>query len=234
MARFDALFFDMDGTLVENGVLMPGGFQQGFARHGLHIETEPWKASGCTDWEVMDRYLKEFPEISDAEKEPLKEKIAADVRQIVIENVKKQGLNALPGTRELIKELLAHGVQPGLLTGNMEMIVGPKLEAAGFRREDFPYGGFGDHCPKRVDAAKKALASASDFFGHEVEPSRALIIGDTPNDIACARAVGAAVLAVATGRFSMEQLAEYAPDFLFRDLCDPAELLKIIAGNDSE
>ncbi len=32
----------------------------------------------------------------------------------------------------------------------------------------------------------------------------------------------------------MEQLAEYAPDFLFRDLCDPAEFLKIIAGNDSE
>ena len=57
MARFDALFFDMDGTLVENGVLMPAAFQQGFAEHGLKIEINPWKGSGCTDWEVMDRYL---------------------------------------------------------------------------------------------------------------------------------------------------------------------------------
>lgn len=228
MTDFDALFFDMDGTLVENGVLMPGAFQQGFANQGLHIETNPWKASGCTDWEVMDRYLSGFPELSEAQKEELKEKIAPDVKKIVIERVKAQGLKALPGTRELISELVKLGIHPGLLTGNMEDIVGPKLEAAGLKREDFPYGGFGDHCAKRVDTANKALDSASAFLGYRIDPSRALVIGDTPNDIACARAIGAAVLAVATGVFSEEQLAEHHPDFLLRDLCDTSAFLKAI------
>jgi phosphoglycolate phosphatase-like HAD superfamily hydrolase len=230
MARFDAIFFDMDGTLVENGRLMPAAFQQGFAALGLKIEIEPWKGSGCTDCEVMDRYLSDFPEFTEEEKEILKEKIAAEVKKIIAEQVREQGLKALPGVQELIKNLVSLDIQPGLLTGNMADIVRPKLEAAGLRREDFPYGGFGDHSPKRADTAKKALESASAFFGHTIEPSRALIIGDTPNDIACARAVGAAVLAVPTGHFSEEQLLEHEPDFLLKDLTDPAAFLEII-GN---
>ncbi|MBQ6517801.1 MAG: HAD hydrolase-like protein [Anaerolineaceae bacterium] len=228
MARFDALFFDMDGTLVENSSLMPGAFQQGFANQGLKIQTTPWKASGCTDWEVMDIFLSDFPQYSVEQKEELKEKIAPDVKRIVIDRVKQQGLQALPGVRELIKKLVELGITPGLLTGNMEEIVGPKLAAAGMDRKDFPYGGFGDHCPKRVDAARKALESASSFFGHVIDPARALVIGDTPNDIACARAVGASVLAVATGKFSMDELLKHDPDFLLKDLSDPNGFLEIL------
>lgn len=228
MSRFEALFFDMDGTLVENSTLMPGAFQQGFADQGLKIETMPWKASGCTDWEVMDIFLSDFPEIDPKQKEELKEKIAPDVKKIVIERVRQQGLKALPGVQDLIKKLIETGIKPGLLTGNMEDIVGPKLEAAGMDRRDFPYGGFGDHCPKRVDAARNALKSASAYFGHTIDPSRALVIGDTPNDIACARAVGASVLAVATGKFSMEELLQHDPDFLLKDLSDPNGFLEIL------
>ena len=232
MARFDALFFDMDGTLVENGALMPDAFQKGFANQGLRIETTPWKASGCTDWEVMERYLSEFPELTTEQKEELKEKIAPDVKKIVIDLVRAKGLKALPGVIDLINELTARGIHPGLLTGYMEDIVGPKLEAAGMNRKDFPYGGFGDHCPKRVDTANNAMKSASAFFGRTIEPSRALVIGDTPNDIACARAIGAAVLAVATGKFSEKELAEHDPDFLLPDLTDPDKFLKIIGYED--
>ena len=228
MARFDALFFDMDGTLVENGVLMPAAFQEGFAEHGLKIEINPWKGSGCTDWEVMDRYLADFPEFSEEQKEALKEEIAPDIKRLVIERVRQQGLKALPGAPELIKILVRQGFTPGLLTGNMEEIVGPKLEAAGMDRKDFPYGGFGDHCPKRAVTAQKALDSAAAYFGHPIDPARALIIGDTPNDIACARAVGAAVLAVASGKYSMDQLLEHDPDFLLKDLSDPDGFLEIL------
>ena len=228
MLKFDALFFDMDGTLVENGVLMPGAFQQGFANQGLKIETTPWKASGCTDWEVMDRYLSEFPKLTEEQKEELKEKIAPDVKKIVIERVKQQGLKALPGVQNFIDTLVKLNITPGLLTGNMEEIVGPKLEAAGLDRKDFPYGGFGDYCPKRVDAANKALASASAWLGHPIAPAKALIIGDTPNDIACAHAVGAAALAVCTGKFSEEQLLEHDQDFILKDLTDPNGFLEII------
>ena len=234
MVRFDALFFDMDGTLVENGVLMPAAFQEGFAKHGLKIEIDPWKGSGCTDWEVMDRYLADFPELSSEQKEELKEIIAPDVKHIVIDRVREQGLKALPGASELIQKLIALGIIPGLLTGNMEEIVGPKLKAAGMDRKDFPYGGFGDHCPNRADAARKALESASLYYGHPIEPSRALIIGDTPNDIACARAVGAKVLAVASGKYSMDELLEHDPDFLLKDLSDPNGFIEILKQEKQE
>ena len=58
----------------------------------------------------------------------------------------------------------------------------------------------------------------------------ALIIGDTPNDISCARAVGAKALAVATGKFSIEELREHQPDFLLPDLTDIAGFLEIIGA----
>ncbi|MBR6088953.1 MAG: haloacid dehalogenase-like hydrolase [Anaerolineaceae bacterium] len=228
MRNFDALFFDMDGTLVENSSLMPAAFQAGFANQGLQISISPWKGSGCTDWEVMDRFLADFPELSGPEKEALKEKMAPDIKRIVIETVRTKGLKALPGAPELIKKLVSLEIYPGLLTGNMEEIVTPKLTAAGMDRKDFYYGGFGDHCPKRVDAANKALASASELFKRPIDPARALIIGDTPNDIACARAVNAAVLAVPTGKFTADQLNEHRPDFLIRDLTDIQGFLEII------
>ncbi len=227
MAKFEALFFDMDGTMVENGSLMPAAFQKAFGNAGLPIEIIPWRGSGATDYEVMDIYLSDFP-LNETQKADLKEKIAADLRSIIIRQVRESSLGALPGVPELITRLNDMGIRPGLLTGNLEAIVGPKLAAAGMRREDFYYGGFGDHSPNRPETARRALASASAFFGHEVDPARALIIGDTPNDIACARAVDAAVLAVATGRFSVEQLQEYDPDFLLPDLSGHDVFLKIL------
>ena len=227
MVRFDAVFFDMDGTLVDNTSLMPEAFRRAFAKLGYTIEIRPWRGSGCTDYEVMDKYLADYP-LTDAEKDELKEKIAAEVRKTVIEQVRGSTLRALPGVPELIRELNRRGIRPGLLTGNLEAIVGPKLESAGLRREDFYYGGFGDHSSNRPETARRALASASSYFGREIDPARALIIGDTPNDISCARAVGAAVLAVASGHFSMEQLAEHKPDYLFPDLSGLQAFLELI------
>lgn len=227
MAQFDALFFDMDGTLVENTKLMPAAFQKAFAIFGYDISIDPWRGSGCTDYEVMDIYLSDYP-LTDEQKTELKDQIGKKVQELVINEVQSGELKALPGTAELIRKLNEAGVKPGLLTGNMEAIVGPKLKSAGMSRESFYYGGFGDHSPRRAVTAARALASAEKFLGHEIDPVRALVIGDTPNDIACARAVGASVLAVATGRYSEADLQEYKPDFLLPDLKDHEQFFKII------
>ncbi len=48
-------------------------------------------------------------------------------------------------------------------------------------------------------------------------PEQTFVLGDTPHDIACARAFGARAVAVTTGGFSSEQLAEHTPDHLFED-----------------
>ncbi|NBV35291.1 MAG: hydrolase, partial [Proteobacteria bacterium] len=57
-------------------------------------------------------------------------------------------------------------------------------------------------------------------------PDRTYVIGDTPHDISCARAFGARAIAVATGSFTVEQLACYKPDALFSDLDDTASVLR--------
>ena len=230
MANFDALFFDMDGTLVENSSLMPGAFKQAFEEAGgYQISLSPWRGSGRTDWEVMDQYLMDYP-LTEEEKDAIKEKVAKRVKEIVISQVKEIGLGALPGTVELIAKLNQLGIRPGLLTGNMEEIVGPKLAAAGMKRDDFYYGGFGDHSPRRAITAQRALDSASAFLGYQIDPARALVIGDTPNDIACARSINAKALAVCTGKFSYEQLSEHQPDYILQDLSDIQAFLNIVSG----
>ena len=57
---------------------------------------------------------------------------------------------------------------------------------------------------------------------------RPLVIGDTPDDIACAHAVGARVIAVATGSYSVDQLAAAGADITFDDLSDTEAVIRRI------
>ena len=56
------------------------------------------------------------------------------------------------------------------------------------------------------------------------------MIGDTPADIRCASAAGARALIVATGGFSMRQLADHEPDYLFNELSDLDEVITAICA----
>jgi phosphoglycolate phosphatase-like HAD superfamily hydrolase len=58
-----------------------------------------------------------------------------------------------------------------------------------------------------------------------------VIIGDTPADVACARAGGATAIAVASGWHTADTLLQYQPDYLFADLCDTAAVVKVLLGN---
>ena len=229
MAKFDALFFDMDGTLVESKSLARASFYEGFAKAGYEISLDPWPYSGRTDNDIIEEFLSNFG-LTGEQRAAAKEEIVGNILQSIFRMIDEKGLKANPGVIALIAKLNEMKLYPGLLTGNMEAIVEPKLRAAGMKREDFAYGGFGDDSTCRADTARKALASASEFLGHDVDPERCLVIGDTPNDIACARAVGAKALAIATGKFSLEELAEHQPDFLLPDLTDLPGFLELIGA----
>ena len=229
MAAFDAFFFDMDGTLVESKSLARAAFYEGFVKAGYEISLDPWPYTGRTDNDIIEEFLDDFRLTGDRRKE-VKDVVVDQMIRCIIRWVDEKGLKALPGITELVAKLNELKLYPGLLTGNLEAIVEPKLKAAGLKREDFAYGGFGDDSTCRADTARKALASASEFLGHAVAPERCLVIGDTPNDIACARAVGAKVLAVATGKFTVEALQEHQPDFLLPDLSDIPAFFRIIGA----
>ena len=68
------------------------------------------------------------------------------------------------------------------------------------------------------------------FRSIEFPPERIYVIGDTPRDIECGRAIGAKTVAIATGHYSREELAEHSPDFLFEDFSDTARVVECLLG----
>jgi phosphoglycolate phosphatase-like HAD superfamily hydrolase len=116
----------------------------------------------------------------------------------------------------------------GLLTGNLERGAHAKLRAAGVPPERFTIGAFGSDHEVRSELPAIAQRRAREHLGHAVEGDQLIIVGDTPDDIACGRAIGARAIAVATGRFSVSELAAHDPAFVFTSLADTDALMQAI------
>ncbi|MCI0685001.1 MAG: haloacid dehalogenase-like hydrolase [Gemmataceae bacterium] len=132
----------------------------------------------------------------------------------------------LPGIDNLLAHLTARNhCALGLLTGNVRAGAKAKLGHFGLAGH-FRFGGFGDHHFDRDDVAREALASVRKEIDADVNPENIWVIGDTPLDVRCARAIGAKVAAVATGVHPFDELVEAKPDVAVRDLSDPSPLLE--------
>jgi phosphoglycolate phosphatase len=137
----------------------------------------------------------------------------------------------LPGVHELLGPLQAHeGVYLGLLTGNVQRGAEVKLNHFGLSHY-FQGGGFGDHHPLRDDVARAARQNVETELGKALDPDKLWIVGDTPADIQCGRAIGAQVLAVCTGGSTREELAQAAPDLLVDDLTECEDWLLDLLGD---
>lgn len=129
----------------------------------------------------------------------------------------------LPGVLELLDSVeRERGWVSALLTGNMTQMAQIKLGHFGLTGR-FAFGAFGEEAEDRNALARIAVARARERFG--VPPERCVVVGDTEHDIACARAAGARVVAVATGGQPAAALAAHAPDLLLEDLRDAAGLI---------
>ncbi len=124
----------------------------------------------------------------------------------------------LPGVRQVLDQLadLKH-VALGLLTGNLQRAAEIKLQHVGIDHY-FSFGGYGDHHADRNDVASTAIKEAREAIGDRFSAEHVWVIGDTPNDIRCARHISAKVLAVETGGGSTELLAAATPDLQISDL----------------
>ena len=116
-------------------------------------------------------------------------------------------------------------VATGLLTGNAREGARMKLEHYGLLHH-FHFGGYGDTHVNRNDVAHEAFAASRAHINGDIAPSRVWVIGDTPLDISCARAIGAKVAAVATGWHTREQLEAAGPDVLIDDLQQTESILQ--------
>src|SRR6266536_544660 len=123
------------------------------------------------------------------------------------------------GVWQFIRDLKALSKPPliGLLTGNIRLGAEIKLRHAGLW-DVFVTGGFADDSEERDKIAAVAKERGSRLLNQELRGEQVVVIGDTPLDIRCARAIGAKVLAVATGMVPKDELESHNPDWTVKDL----------------
>ena len=116
----------------------------------------------------------------------------------------------------------------GLLTGNLARGAALKLQAAGLDPARFKVGAYGSDAAHRPDLPPIAARRAERFFGREPVGAEVVIIGDTPADVACGTGIGARAVAVATGAYSVAELAACGAHAVFPDLGDIDSALEAI------
>ncbi len=137
----------------------------------------------------------------------------------------------LAGAGELLATVDAHpGFHNGLVTGNFYQGTRVKLQALGvwelFVLDGSPVGGYGDHVPDKGPLAREALdAWATRFPGRQ---AKAVVVGDTPEDVRCAKVAGIGCLGVATGGYSVQALLDSGAEAVVRDLSDTAHLMELL------
>jgi phosphoglycolate phosphatase len=128
-------------------------------------------------------------------------------------------VRVLPGVRATIAALRRAGHRQSVLTGNTRGCAVRKLVPLGLDTHlDLRFGAFGDDARDRTRLGRVVLDRIRMVFGERPDPARVTVVGDSPRDIACARANGFMAVAVATGAFRPEVLAAYGPDVLLADL----------------
>ena len=133
------------------------------------------------------------------------------------------------GVTEILSDLSDRDdIELGLLTGNFRHGASLKLSHFGIEHH-FEFGGFGDRHHHRDDVARDAVGEIQARFGANADGRPVMIIGDTPADVRCARAVNATAVAVATGVFSSDTLEKESPDHLFEDFSDVDSFFQLLS-----
>jgi phosphoglycolate phosphatase-like HAD superfamily hydrolase len=190
------------------------------------------KVSGMTDLQIIGEALKHEGFTHDH----IRERVH-DLRESYMKAMHKFTGNdepvfeVLPGVREVLQAVTDHPrYQSALLTGNIEPAAWLKMELMGLA-EFFPLpGAFGDESHDRRDLPTLAAERIRKHLQTNLAPDQFIVIGDTPNDIECAKHFGARSLAVNTGRFySVEELVECQPDALLSDLSNLDRVMEALA-----
>lgn len=113
----------------------------------------------------------------------------------------------------------------GLLTGNLEAGAVLKLRSAGIAPERFAVGAYGSDSRRRADLPAVAAQRAAARTGRSFAGAEVVIVGDTPDDVACGRPIGARAVAVATGAYDVAALRAAGAARAFPDLSDTAAVL---------
>jgi phosphoglycolate phosphatase-like HAD superfamily hydrolase len=224
------VLFDIDGTLLNSHGAGRRAMEAAMGTIFGTTGSTAYRYDGKTDRQIVREQMRaaghddawidsRMPDLLDSYLEGLRRELAAPDARV----------DALAGVERLLEALLErdHCVV-GLLTGNLEPGARHKLAAARIAWSQFRVGAFGSDHEVREELPAIAQARALAQFGREYTGSAVVIIGDTPADVLCGRPVGARAIAVATGHYTVDDLALHDPAAVFPDLGDTDAVLATI------
>lgn len=216
------LLFDVDSTLVNShGVGRLALARALQAVYGARGDIEVIPLAGSTDWRAVREALTPtgLSEADIVARWPEFCRVAPTYLERTIAEI---GIDPCPGALELLAALqpavARNQALLGLVTGNLESTAPVKLRGAGFNPAQFRVGAYGSDSGDRNQLPRLAVERAAVLTGHTFVGNQVVVIGDTPADIACGQAVGAATIAVASGPFSVDVLRSAGADWVFEDL----------------
>ncbi len=217
------LLFDIDGTLLTSG----GAGEKALSLavkdcFGVDDDLADVEIAGRTDSGIARQIFAKYGQ--EASVDNLAAFYDVYLRHLEQQLPRTRGL-VLPGIVEVLESLERRDdVAVGLLTGNLSR--GAELKLAHYGVWDFfEFGAFADDHHDRNELGPFARKRAGDRYG-EFAPENIFVIGDTPHDVACGRAIGAQTIALATGRYSAGDLRACGADFVFEDLANIAPFIE--------
>jgi phosphoglycolate phosphatase-like HAD superfamily hydrolase len=229
------LLWDIDGTLIRSAKI--GGYKEYtipvleeiFGTAGRLGEME---VSGMTDLQIVIEALRDAGVSQEeilARAEVLVSRLTEEARKLTGNGTKFFEL--LPGVRETLEALAAHPrYESALVTGNIKPMAQLKMELMGLDHFFTLPGAFGEESHNRRVLPARAAERIRKHLDMDLAPEQFIVIGDTPNDIDCARHFGARAVAVGTGRLiSNEEVLKHNPDKFLPDLSDVDLVLSTLA-----
>jgi phosphoglycolate phosphatase len=228
------LLWDIDGTLIHS--VKTGGYKEYTIPvleeiFGTSGRLRDMRVSGMTDLQIVYEALS-VEGISQenilARAEVLVSRLTEEARRVTGNGVKF--FEVLPGVRETLEALADHPrYESALVTGNIKPMAQLKMELVGLDQFFTLPGAFGDESHNRRDLPARAAERIRNYLQMDLAPEQFIVIGDTPNDIDCARHFGARAVAVGTGRFyTREEIMACEPDALLPDLANPQLVIETL------
>ena len=219
-----ALFWDIDGTLLTTARAGVFSLEDALEEvSGVRADLNGMATAGMTDYTIAEAALAGVGHAAD--EETVRRFLEVHGRQLPEYLHRREG-HVLPGVREVLADLSGReDVVNLLLTGNIEAGAAAKLAHYGLDGYFRAGGAFCVGPGERAEIARRALPLANG--------SPAFVIGDTPADVECGKAIGARTIAVATGSYSVEELEATEPWSVLESLPEPAAFAALVGLRDA-
>ena len=223
------VLFDIDGTLLLSGGAGVRAMTRTFYDvFGVEDAFATSDIAGRTDTFILSQALR-AADLPDSRENHLRfRETYIEILRDEIQRPPKGRSGVMPGVLPLLEQISSRpGFYVGLLTGNFEAAAFIKLDH--FRiGKYFEWGAFGEESAEREDLARTAARRAQERAVPLSYATVPIVVGDTPHDVRCARAIGARVLAVATGSYSENALTAAGADVVMGDLSDVERVLQVL------